>query len=216
MPYLPTVRAARLCATLCFVASAIGLTGTAQAGGLLDLDHRVALDQRGIWARSDQLLLQYGVIAVEVGGGLWLGRDDPLGETLWRSVDASATSGIAAQALKSLSGRVRPSDTSNPDLWHQGSSNQSFPSGEVTLQAAFVTPLIVRYGSEHPVVWALEALPAYDAIARVKSQAHWQSDVLAGWALGTGFGYWAATRGEPPLSVQVLPGGFTVGWRSRF
>jgi undecaprenyl-diphosphatase len=29
----------------------------------------------------------------------------------------------------------------------------------------------------------------YDAIARVKTHGHWQSDVIAGWALGTAGGY---------------------------
>lgn len=192
------------------------LPALSHAGGILDLDHRVALDQRGVWSRSNQLLLQYGVIATEIGGGLWFGRDDPLGDAFWRSVDASVTSALAAQGLKWLGGRERPSETASPDAWHRGQSSQSFPSGEVTLQAAFVTPLIVRYGDSTPAVWALEALPLYDAIARVKSQAHWQSDVLAGWALGTGFGYWTATRGGAPISVQILPKGLTVAWRQTF
>jgi hypothetical protein len=53
-------------------------------------------------------------------------------------------------------------------------------------------------------VWALELLPAYDAVARMKAQAHWQTDVLAGWALGTEAGY-LATRWEMPIFVQILP-----------
>ncbi|WP_341868590.1 phosphatase PAP2 family protein [Paraburkholderia lacunae] len=71
-------------------------------------------------------------------------------------------------------------------LW--GGCWQSFPSREVTLQASFVTPFIVNYGRREPWVWALEILPAYDAIARMKSPAHWQTDVLASWILGTGHG----------------------------
>ena len=58
-------------------------------------------------------------------------------------------------------------------------------------------------------------MPAYDAIARVKSQAHWQSDVIAGWALGSAVGYWASKRAVP-LSVQVLPRGITIGFSQRF
>ena len=54
-----------------------------------------------------------------------------------------------------------------------------------------------------PWIWALEALPVYDAIARLKSQAHWQTDVIAGGLLGTGFGYWVTTR-NTPLSVQIF------------
>jgi undecaprenyl-diphosphatase len=55
----------------------------------------------------------------------------------------------------------------------------------------------------------------YDAIARLKSRAHWQTDVIAGGLLGTGFGYWATTRAMP-FSVQVLPRGLSVGFRTRF
>jgi undecaprenyl-diphosphatase len=85
----------------------------------------------------------------------------------------------------------------------------------VTLQASFVTPFIANFGREHPWVWALELLPLYDSLARLKSQAHWQSDVIAGWALGTAVGYWSTTR-TTPLSVQILPRGLSVGFSKRF
>jgi undecaprenyl-diphosphatase len=58
-------------------------------------------------------------------------------------------------------------------------------------------------------------LPLYDAVARLKSRAHWQSDMIAGWALGTGVGYWTTTRATP-LSVQILPGGLSIGFFKRF
>jgi membrane-associated phospholipid phosphatase len=64
-------------------------------------------------------------------------------------------------------------------------------------------------------IWALGALPVYDAIARLKSQAHWQTDVIAGGLLGMSFGYWA-TRRDTPLSVQILPRGVSVGISKRF
>ena len=61
----------------------------------------------------------------------------------------------------------------------------------------------------------MEILPVYDGIARMKSQAHWQTDVIAGWLLGTGIGYWSITR-SIPLSVQLLPRGVSVGISRRF
>jgi undecaprenyl-diphosphatase len=64
-------------------------------------------------------------------------------------------------------------------------------------------------------VWTLELLPAYDALARLKSQEHWQTDVIAGWALGSAAGYWASTRAIP-ISVQILPRGLSVGFYKRF
>jgi undecaprenyl-diphosphatase len=189
----------------------MGLSGIAAAG----IDHPVTPDTSGIWSRTNQDILRYGVIATEIGGALWLGGEDPLGRTFWESIDASAFGSATAEIAKHVFGRARPSQTSDPNEWFKGSCCHSFPSGEVTLQASFVTPFIVNYARDNPWVWALEALPAYDAVARVKSGAHWQTDVIAGWALGTGFGYWAAKRNSP-LFLQIMPQGVAVGLHTRF
>ena len=178
-------------------------------------DHEWSLDENGVWARKYQTALQDGVIALELAGSLWYGNDDELGHTYWQTLDSSVISGVAAQLLKYGFSRARPYQGDNPNAWFKGSGYQSFPSGEVTLQASFVTPFIVNYARQDPWVWALELLPAYDAIARLKSQAHWPTDVIAGWALGTGVGYWSTTRAVP-LSVQILPGGLSVGFSKRF
>jgi undecaprenyl-diphosphatase len=179
------------------------------------IDHLVPLDQSGIWARKYQTALENGVIAVELAGSLWLGNDDKLGHAFWQTMDASVISAAGATALKYAFSRARPSQGNDPNLWFQGSCCKSFPSGEVTLQASFVTPLIVNYARQDPWIWSLELLPVYDAVARLKSQAHWQTDVIAGFLLGTGVGYWATTR-EVPLSVQILPRGVSVGFSKKF
>ena len=59
------------------------------------------------------------------------------------------------------------------------------------------------------------SLPLYDAIARMKTHGHWQSDVLVGAAIGTGFGIYAARR-DAPIVVGWLPGGISVGFRKDF
>lgn len=185
-------------------------------GGLFGIDREWAYENSGIWKRSDQLDLEYGVIATEAIGAVWLGNDDPLGHEFWQSIDSNAVSSVAAQALKYIFSRARPSQGKGPNKWFQGGCCQSFPSGEVTLQAGFVTPIILDEAARgHPWIWALELLPLYDGIGRLKQQAHWQSDVLAGWAVGTASGYWAAHR-DTPLSVQILPGGISVGLQKRF
>jgi undecaprenyl-diphosphatase len=184
-------------------------------GGLFGLDHEWSLDQRGIWARPVQTGLEYGVIAVEAAGALWFGNDDELGHVFWQTIDSSAISGIAAEGLKLAFSRARPDQGDNPNKWFQGHGYESFPSGEVTLQASFVTPIIAHYAKDDPWIWSLEILPLYDSIARMKSQAHWQSDVIAGWAIGTGLGYWTSTF-KTPLTVQILPHGLTVGFSTRF
>lgn len=179
------------------------------------LDHEWSLDQSGIWARKYQTGLENGVVAVELAGALWLGNDNEAGHVFWQSIDSSVISGLAATALKKTTGRARPEQGQGPHAWFKGGCCESFPSAEVTLQASFVTPFIAHYAPTHPWVWAMEILPVYDGIARMKSQAHWQTDVIAGWLLGTGVGYWATTR-SVPLSVQILPQGITIGIVKRF
>jgi undecaprenyl-diphosphatase len=195
----------------CFLLLLLLTPGFANAG----IDHELPLDQNGIWGRQYQTGLQDAVIGLELAGSLWFGNDNELGHTFWQTIDSSAVSGIGATALKYAFSRARPSQGNNPNQWFKGSGHQSFPSGEVTLQASFVTPFIANYGRQEPWVWALEILPLYDSFARLKSQAHWQTDVIAGWALGTAVGYWSTTRATP-LSVQLLPGGLSVGFSKRF
>jgi hypothetical protein len=195
---------ASLLLLLCYEAPAFA------GGGPLGIDHQWSLDQSGIWAQKYQNVLEYGAVATELVGGVYLGNDNPLGHTFWQSVDSTALSSLSAEILKLAMSRARPNQINNPNKWFQGSCCDSFPSGEVTVEASFVTPFIVNYARGSPWVWSLEALPLFIGIARLKNQAHWQSDVLAGWALGTGMGYWS-TRREIPISIQILPHGLTVG-----
>ena len=184
-------------------------------GGPLGIDHRWNYDDSGIWSRSVQNDLVYGLIAVEALGALYEGGDSRLGKTFWTSIDASAAGALSSLALKEVFTRVRPSETDNPNQWFKGHGNQSFPSGEVTLVTSVITPFVLEYGHDHPLVYALELLPAYDAIARMKSRGHWQTDVLAGFALGTAVGVLAHSRDHPFL-LSVLPDGFAVGFKKRF
>ncbi|MDE2304899.1 MAG: phosphatase PAP2 family protein [Gammaproteobacteria bacterium] len=197
------------------IALVLGAGRAYAGGGPIGIDHEWALDQSGIWARKYQTGLEFGVVALEAAGSLWYGNDNRLGHTFWQSADSSIFSGLASVALKYSFSRARPYQDRGPNAWFQGSCCQSFPSGEVTLQASFVTPFILNYSKDHPWVWSLEALPVYDAIARMKSQAHWQTDVLAGWLLGTAAGYWSTTR-SVPITVEVLPHGLSVGFYKRF
>jgi undecaprenyl-diphosphatase len=184
-------------------------------GGPFGIDHRVHLDNHGIWKRNVQKDLQYAMLATVAGGAFAFGDHNELGDTFWRSLDAVAVSTAGAQAMKWTFQRERPSQTDNPDRFFKGIHNESFPSGEVAVLSGAVTPFIVKYGPDHPAVYALAALPLYDAIARVKVRGHWQSDVLVGAALGVGVGLWASHR-DSPLIVGWLPGGFSIGYVHHF
>jgi hypothetical protein len=180
-------------------------------GGPLGIDYRLSYDDSGIWARSNQNALIDGMMAFVGVGALWEGGGDRLGKTFWQSVDAGVFSGVAATALKYIFSRERPSQTSDPNRWFTG-HGQSFPSGEVTTTSSLVTPFVLEYGRDHPAIYALELLPIYDGLARMKTQGHWQTDVLAGFALGTAAGYFLHRPGTPVI-LSVLPHGFEIGIR---
>ncbi len=184
-------------------------------GGPLGIDQRLTYDDQGLWNRDNQTTLERAVVITEIVGALWNGGETRLGRTFWQTLDASALSAVTVLAAKRGFSRSRPEQTDDPDQWFQGSGHESFPSGEVALQASFVTPFIAEYHSDQPWIWALAMLPLYDAEARMKVQGHWQTDVLAGLAIGTAFGLYAHNR-QSPLILGVLPNGFSVGLKYKF
>ena len=190
--------------------------GPAHAGGgPFGIDHRINVDDSGIWKRRNQLVLQDATALIVVAGALWEGSDTRLGNTFWRSLDSVVLGAVTAEGMKYAFSRTRPTETDDPNRWFRGSGNRSFPSGEVMQITTAVTPFILEYGREYPAVWALAALPVYDAVARVKVRGHWQSDVLASLAIGTAIGVYAHSR-ESSLTVGVLPRGVTIGWKKSF
>jgi membrane-associated phospholipid phosphatase len=206
------------CRTVSSAALALLLAAPAAraGGGPFGIDHRLSYDNSGIWARSNQNALIAVLLVGEVGGAVWEGGEERFGRTLWQSIDATVIGGVSSVVLKRVFSRERPDQTSDPNRWFKGGGNQSFPSGEVTITSAVVTPLVLEYGREHPAVYALELLPVYDAIARMKVRAHWQSDVIAGFALGSAAGYFAHARGGTPLVLSVMPHAIYVGLKKQW
>jgi len=202
-------------ATALSVAAALTLSSPSRAGGFLGIDHRWAYDDGGIWRRSNQLILMDSLIGAEIACGLWEGGQTRFGNTCWRAIDSSLIAGASAQVLKYVFTRARPIQGNDPNAWFHGGSHYSFPSGEVAAVSSIVTPFILEYRGEQPAVWALGALPLYDGIARIKVQAHWQTDVLAGWAIGTAAGYYAHARNNP-LVLRVMPHAIFVGLQRQF
>ena len=187
----------------------------AQSHGPLGIDRVVTFDDSGIYKRHTQLLVQDLTLLTIVGGALWEGGDSRLGKIYWQALDATALGAVSSTALKYVFTRSRPSQTNDPNQWFKGKGNYSFPSGEVTFLSAAVMPFVLEYGNEHPLVYALELLPLYDAIARVKTHGHWQSDVVAGFALGAASGYLAHEQ-KSPWILRAMPGGVQVGFKKQF
>jgi undecaprenyl-diphosphatase len=197
---------------LAIVVVASVLPATGHAGGL---DHKVSLNDSGIWNHNVYRTVMGALSVADLGGALWEGSESRLGKTLWQTMDSGILAAGSTTAMKYAFTRERPAKTDNPNEWFTHGSNYSFPSTEAAFSASLVTPFVLEYAGEHPTAYGLLLLPLYVGMGRVKNQAHWQTDVLAGWAVG-GLSGWLAHSRETPLIVQVLPHGAVVGLKTRF
>ena len=187
----------------------------AQDCGLSRIDHRINYDASGIWNPDVYRGLVGALTVAQIGGAVWEGAETRFGKTMWQGIDSEIISGTAAAVGKYAFGRVRPATENNPCLWFQGGSSRSFPSGEAAVAAGLVTPYVLEYGGDYPAAYGLLLLPLYVGAGRIKNQAHWQTDVLAGWAVGGLSGWYAHSR-DVPILIELLPHGVAVGWRSQF
>jgi len=200
---------------LAAVSAIVGASASAQNCGWSRIDHRVAFDNSGAWNPNVYRSIVGALTIAEIGGAVWEGSQSRVGRTMWQGIDSEIISGLTATAGKYIFTRVRPSDQDNPCLWFQGGSNYSFPSGEASVAAGLVTPYLLEYGGENPATYALLVLPLYVGAGRIKNQAHWQTDVLAGWAVGGLSGWYAHSR-DLPFMIELLPHGVAVGLHRQF
>ena len=200
---------------LVLLVSMVSLLCEAQNCGWSRVDHRVSYDASGMWNPSVYRGLVGGLTIAQVGGAFWEGSETRFGKTMWQGIDAQLVASVSAQAGKYIFTRARPDQANNPCLWFQGGSHDSFPSFEASVAAALVTPYVLEYGSDSAATYALLLLPLYVGVGRVKNQAHWQTDVIAGWTVG-GLSGWAAHSLKTPFMIQLLPHGVALGFKRRF
>jgi undecaprenyl-diphosphatase len=172
-------------------------------------------DDTGILSRTNQKRADALAIGSVIGLALWEGSETRLGRTAWQGLDAALLTAATTETSKRVFRRPRPVDNPDPSVWFSDSRNRSFPSGEVAMMAAFVTPFVRQYHEDYPATWALAALPVYMARARMASQAHWLSDVVAGGAIGTAVGWYTGGR-DNPLLLSIGGKHVFVGFRTRF
>ncbi len=187
----------------------------AQNCGWSRVDHRVSYDASGIWNANVYRGIVNATLVAQIGGALWEGSESRFGKSMWQGIDSVIIAEVAATAGKHIFTRVRPSTENNPCLWFQGGSNYSFPSGEAARAAALVMPYVLEYGRDYPATYALLLLPLYVGVGRIKNQAHWQTDVAAGWTVGALAGWYAHSRNVPIL-IEILPRGFAIGFKLQF
>jgi undecaprenyl-diphosphatase len=197
------------------LAALLSVEAAAQNCGWSHIDHKVNYDASGAWNPSIYRGIVNTLTVAQVGGAIWEGSENRFGKTMWQGIDSEIISGVTAEVGKKAFTRVRPRDENNPCLWFQGGNNSSFPSGEAAQAAGLVTPYIMEYGSEYPATYALLLLPLYVGAGRIKNQAHWQTDVMAGWAIGGLSGWYAHSR-DTPLLIEILPHGVAVGLKVKF
>ncbi|QGZ41485.1 undecaprenyl-diphosphatase [Pseudoduganella flava] len=174
------------------------------------LDRRTSGTPSPLWRHAD--FVSNTALIATVAGAIWLGSEDGAGRAMWQGAEGFVLADVAADGLKRVFGRERPSETDDPGLWFK--HGRSFPSGHVASTAAAVTPLILEFADEYPAVWLLAAVPAYEMVSRVETRSHWQTDVLAGLALGVAVGYVEHRHG--PWTLRAIPGGVYVGFRKAF
>ncbi len=181
-------------------------------GNAAGLDHRVSRDTGGIYSLQDAVPVSLTLLAV--GCAWWQGTEDRLGKTCWETGEAALGSAVATEGLQFIFSRRGPSATGDPNQWFRGGKG-SFPSTHVSVTTAAVTPFIYQYIHEEPLVAVLAVLPMYEMVARVKAREHWQTDVIAGAALGFAIGAYEAHRNNP-FVFSLLPDGAYVGFHHSF
>jgi membrane-associated phospholipid phosphatase len=161
----------------------------------LSLDKKVSKDESGIiGAHYD--VPKYSFIAT-MAFAAYEGSETRFGKASWRSIDSAIISQAITEGVKKATGRLRPRHTDSPNDWNKG--GESFPSGHVSGMTAIVTPYILEYKKDYPLIQLLWLLPIHQMIGRIKAQAHWQSDVIAGVVVGYASGYIAHNMKNPML-----------------
>ncbi len=133
----------------------------------------------------------------------------------WEMLEAGGLATVTSYALKYVARRERPDQTSDPNKWGHGGS--SFPSTHAA--AAFAIGTVLAESGSDDYRWIRRVL-GYGAIAgftayeRLKHNAHWLSDNVAGAAIGGATGHFMLERNKPNdelsgsnLSVVPLQGG---------
>jgi len=186
------------------------------------IDHEIALFGASLpWAVHDAAL-----ILTEFGEGQWIivpsvvlfvygwrtGRDNLARWAFLLGVTVAVSGGLA-NALKFVFGRWRPAafisgDLSGFEWFAKGWIRSSFPSGHATTAAAASLVLAIWFPKlRWPIMMAGVAIAA----TRIVLEAHYLTDVVAGWLLGAGCvmtALWIWWKVHPPS----VPRAMDAGW----
>lgn len=158
-----------------------------------------------------------------VFGGTWafalLTQDHDGYREGWAMIEAGALSGVTAYALKFAAARQRPDATTDPNEWFKGGGD-SFPSLHSTAAFAVGTVLAESGNDDYRFVRRLlgYGIGVFTSYERLKHNAHWLSDTVAGAALGISSARFTMDRrygesSESHLALVPIEGGAMLTYR---
>jgi membrane-associated phospholipid phosphatase len=170
--------------------------------------------------------LQDYIPAIAAVGGTWLYAnfvDSSQGHhEAWNMVEAGGLSVTTSFVLKYAAARERPNQTDDPNRWRKGGS--SFPSIHASLAFAVGAVLAESGNDDYRIIrrfLGYGAIASFTAFERLKHNAHWLSDDVAGAAIGGATAHFilerdaerhaARDRGSA-WSVTPLPGGAMLSY----
>ena len=132
--------------------------------------------------------------------------------------EAAAFSSVAGYALKEIAGRERPYVSADPNNW--GTGGDSFPSLHVTAAFAIGTVFAESGGDRYRLIRRVlgYGVAAGTAYQRIKHDAHWFSDTVAGAGLGVATARFVMQRRDETdnrrgeLKVEPAPGGLALSY----
>ncbi len=121
--------------------------------------------------------------------------DDDAGRSeTWAMLEAGGLASVTGFALKTVAGRERPNAPTDPNAWRQHGG--SFPS--LHASAAFAIGTVLAESGNDDYRWVRRVIgygvASATAFERLKHNAHWLSDVVAGGALGAATGVFVVNR----------------------
>jgi len=204
-----------------------GAVGLVAASHHYDSQVRTHFIKQGAQAISDKTYdLQDFVPSIAAIGGTWLYStlvdSGPGHHEAFDMAEAAGLSLTTSYALKFVAGRERPNQTDDPNRWRKGGS--SFPSTHASVAFAIGAVLAESGNDDYRIVrrfLGYGAVAGFTAFQRVKHNAHWLSDDVAGAAIGGATAHFilerdaerhAARDREAALSVIPLPGGAMLSY----
>ena len=170
-----------------FFAGAVGLVAGAHHYDTQVRTHFIKQGVQPIGGSTKDLQDAAPAAAAVVGTWLYANLlDSPDGHReAWNMVEAGGLSTVTTYALKYVAARERPDQTSDPNKWR--ASGSSFPSFHAA--AAFAVGSVLAESGNDEYRWIRRflgygAIAGFTAYERLKHNAHWLSDDVAGAAIG--------------------------------